>query len=117
MESSMKGLLTYVLRRDGQDCSLNGLTSRKTQLILVDEDEIIGPFSPGANEDYLVLTRKNHPTFPPVAVPKSILDSGTTMHCFGGNFIYTSDGRFPSKQPIAVHDRVESQELSDLLSR
>jgi hypothetical protein len=27
---------------------------------------------------------------------------------FGGNFIHTSDSRFPSSAPIAVHDRVES---------
>jgi hypothetical protein len=40
-------------------------------------------------------------------VPKSLLDSGKwTM--FGGNFVYTSDSRFPSNSPIAVHDRVES---------
>jgi hypothetical protein len=27
---------------------------------------------------------------------------------FGGNFIFSSDGRFPSKYPIPVHDRVET---------
>lgn len=29
---------------------------------------------------------------------------------FGGNFVFTSDSRFPSAQPIAVHDRYESVE-------
>jgi len=28
---------------------------------------------------------------------------------FGGNFIYTSDSRFPNKYPIAIHDRYEIQ--------
>lgn len=36
---------------------------------------------------------------------------------FGGCFIYSSDGRFPSDQPIALHDRWESQSLYDTMSR
>ena len=31
-----------------------------------------------------------------------------THSMFGGNFIYTSDSRFPSRAPIQVHDRVEN---------
>ena len=30
---------------------------------------------------------------------------------FGGNFIYSSDSRFPSDSPIKVFDRFESQKL------
>ena len=30
-----------------------------------------------------------------------------THSMMGGNFIHTSDSRFPNKYPIAVHDRVE----------
>lgn len=30
---------------------------------------------------------------------------------FGGNFIYTSDGRFPNDYPIALHDRVENYKM------
>ena len=29
---------------------------------------------------------------------------------FGGNFVYTSDSRFPAAYPIPVHDRYEVQE-------
>jgi hypothetical protein len=29
---------------------------------------------------------------------------------FGGNFVYTSDSRFPNKYPIPVHDRWESRD-------
>ncbi len=36
---------------------------------------------------------------------------------FGGCFVYTSDSRFPSNQPIALHDRWESAELNEMLSR
>lgn len=35
----------------------------------------------------------------------------------GGNFVYSSDSRFPSEYPLPVHDRWESRELNDLLSR
>lgn len=26
---------------------------------------------------------------------------------FGGNFVYTSDSRFPNDYPLAIHDRIE----------
>ena len=35
---------------------------------------------------------------------------------FGGNFVYTSDSRFPSDYPIPIHDRFETQEQYDQLS-
>lgn len=36
---------------------------------------------------------------------------------FGGNFVYSSDSRFPADYPIPIHDRFETQEQYDLLSR
>ena len=35
---------------------------------------------------------------------------------FGGNFVYSSDSRFPADYPLPVHDRYETQEQYDLLS-
>lgn len=35
---------------------------------------------------------------------------------FGGQFIYSSDSRFPSDQPIHIHDRFETQAQYDRLS-
>ena len=35
----------------------------------------------------------------------------------GGNFVYSPDSRFPSEYPLPIHDRWESPELYDLLSR
>ena len=35
----------------------------------------------------------------------------------GGSFIYSCDSRFPSPYPIPLHDRQETAELNDLLSR
>ena len=44
------------------------------------------------------------------AVPANDPPEGCTPWMFGGNFIYSSDSRFPSHQPIAVHDRTETRE-------
>jgi len=41
------------------------------------------------------------------AVPAAIAKSGRHSMA-GGNWIYTSDSRFPSDAPISVHDRVEN---------
>jgi hypothetical protein len=41
------------------------------------------------------------------AVPAGIYKSGRHS-MFGGNFIHTSDSRFPAKAPISVHDRLEN---------
>ena len=41
------------------------------------------------------------------AVPAGIYKSNKHS-MFGGNFIHTSDSRFPGRAPIPVHDRVES---------
>lgn len=36
---------------------------------------------------------------------------------FGGNFVYSSDSRFPFDYPLGIHDRFESQEAYETLSR
>jgi len=41
------------------------------------------------------------------AKPASLLKNNTQSMC-GGNFVYTSDSRFPARAPISVHDRVET---------
>lgn len=48
----------------------------------------------------------------PVVQPK-----GMVGPMFGGNFIYTSDSRFPMKYPVPIHDRYETQALNDALSK
>lgn len=36
---------------------------------------------------------------------------------FGGSLVYASDARFASDHPLCLHDRQESKELYDALSR
>jgi hypothetical protein len=35
----------------------------------------------------------------------------------GGNFVYSCDSRFPNDYPISIHDRFETPEVYDMLSR
>lgn len=44
-------------------------------------------------------------------------DGATVGPLFGGTFIYTSDSRFPADYPIPLHDRYETPEQYDALSR
>ena len=49
--------------------------------------------------------------------PVAPVPEGNVGPMFGGNFIYTSDSRFPHPYPIPIHDRYETYELYELLSR
>jgi hypothetical protein len=100
----MKAMLTFVLRSTLGDCTANGLTSREDKILLTSEDgTITGPFETKDGVDYLVLKRRGDYMY---AVPKSVIDEGVHS-MFGGNFVHTSDSRFPNQYPIPVHDRVE----------
>jgi hypothetical protein len=51
------------------------------------------------------------------AQPIEPVPDGMNGYMFGGSFIYSSDSRFPSELPIPLHDRCETQEEMDILSR
>ncbi len=103
-----KGMLVSVLRQS-DDCTNNGLSSKKDRLILV------GPgipriFEVEDDEPHLVLVKrelfgKTHFS----AVPSDLVEK-RKHSMFGGNFCYTSDSRFSEingGHPIKIHDRVE----------
>lgn len=103
----MKGLLVFVLRSaDGLDCTAGGVTSRATKAILVGEG-VPEIFEPTADSPALVLKKKwaGTPREYLYAVPTDVPENAWVT--FGGNFIHTSDGRFPCRYPIPVHDRIE----------
>lgn len=107
------GLLCQVYRgAQGNDCTLNGVTSKHNAVLLVGPD-VDGPFkvigSIDGNTPVLYLhswtsTEKGKEVISYYASPDS--ENGM-RYCFGGNFIYTSDSRFPSNSAIKVHDRCE----------
>lgn len=109
----MKGLPCSVfVNKEYGDCSNRGVTSRVKSVILLDPAGVSatplpGVFEPTDDCPALVLKEKNlfgNPYY--YAVPIDLARGGQCV-MFGGAFIYTSDSRFPSRQPIAVHDRVE----------
>lgn len=115
-----KGLLVFVYRWGLQSCT-NGITSKKDQLLLVDES-ICAPFPVENDEVYLVLIRRTiggqnyvHAEERLNGKPLHSNEEGTYMA--GGNFIYTSDSRFPNQYPISVHDRFEDWKTYEALSR
>lgn len=114
----MKGLSVYVYRENALGDSTNGgISSKHDRLILVgsgipeifeaDEDtpavKLVKRFIGG--REYI------H------AEPVEWKGEGEIKGIFGGNFIYTSDSRFPSDYPIPLHDRQETQEMYDRLTR
>ena len=87
------------------DCTMNGISSKADRLILVGDD---------IPEIFEVK-----PDMPAVRLIKRIIFDRPYVHAepidnltgkgfmAGGNFIYTSDSRFPSQYPISIHDRQE----------
>ena len=109
--ATVKGLLVFVYRdAAGGDCTNGGVTGKATQAILVG-DGIPGIFDV-------------RPDLPALRIVKRAFSWGEYVHAepvdrpdglcgpmFGGNFIHSSDARFPNKYPIPVHDRFETQEM------
>jgi len=107
--TNQKGMTCSVYTTDygGVDCTLGGVTSRRKRVLLVG-DGVPEIFEAGDDDEVLVLQKKeiSGKTYL-FAKP---LDSEDSWTMFGGNFIYSSDSRFPNKYPIPVHDRVEGTE-------
>ena len=98
----MKGLIVYVYKNPLGDCTNNGISSMWDSLILVG-DKIPEIFDSSSN-DVVELKLKFYNDQPYYYVEPV----GETRHCmFGGNFIYSSDSRFPADYPIPIHDRIE----------
>ena len=105
----MKGLLCNILQsKNSPNCSNHGISARYDKVILVDAQ---GPFEPNENTPAVRLGNNNR------AYPLNEEGNENTVGpMFGGCFIWSSDSRFPSNQPIPLHDRWETQEQYNILS-
>lgn len=109
----MKGFSVCVYRsaRFGGDCSLGGISSKFSVLILLPTEStrkqgIIVPELLEARDNGIFLYYR--PEFKDmIAAPEGYEDKERNWYMFGGNFIWTSDSRFPAKFPIKIHDRRE----------
>jgi hypothetical protein len=109
-----KGLPIYVLRTaDLGDCTNNGISAQFDRLILLDED-IEGVFEPSEECPAVrIITRDlwRQGFKEPVAYlhlePVDAKYHAGKWLMAGGNFGWTPDSRFPSRQPLSIHDRYE----------
>jgi hypothetical protein len=110
----MKGLMVGVLRAadlDGCDCTNGGVSSTHKHLLLVGEG-IPEIFEERDGMPAVVLVKRElwserqgkRCTYLHV---EPAATHGKAWHMAGGNFIHSSDSRFPSDQPISIHDRIE----------
>jgi hypothetical protein len=118
----------YDKNRFGYDCTNGGVTSRHTSLTLFwdcSKQEALKHCEENVIDTDAALwlnPRQLWGEYLPIAEPL-ICPKGKIGPMFGGNFIYTSDSRFPhvsgnyGHYPIPVHDRFETQEQYDSLSR
>lgn len=106
------GLIVDVYRNSSSDCTANGLSSKQNTLILIGID---GPFEGDEKNSVKLVTRwlsgRWYYHAEPLVKPEGMI--GPMM---GGNFIYTSDSRFPADYPIPLHDRFETPEAYEHLN-
>ena len=127
----MKQISVYVLceRNRNCDCTNGGVTSKRDRFTLFwdCEKKDAQKYCTENNIDVdsalwlnpRIIWEEYHPFCEPLVKP-----AGKIGGMFGGNFVYTSDSRFPSLYgerncahfPIPVHDRFETQEEYDALS-
>lgn len=104
----MSNILTFVLRNSMGDSTNNGLTSREDSIILHHGDGVdLADLTLIPDDELVLVERQLFGEEAWYAVPAGIYKSNKHS-MFGGNFIHTSDSRFPGRAPIPVHDRVEA---------
>ena len=91
---------------DGMDCTNKGLSSIHNEAIVFWDVPVGSKGKVSSYRDFPVFylvkdaSGENYK-----AVPHDYRPGNRYM--FGGNFIYTSDSRWPTKAPIKIHDRRE----------
>ncbi len=98
-----KGLLVWVYRGLGGDCTNGGISSAYDRLILVG-DGVPEIFESDSKAPAVRLIKRE--VFGKKLIQCTDAEKGFGM--FGGNFIYSCDSRFPSDSPIKIMDRYEN---------
>lgn len=108
--AEVKGMPADIYRSRRGDASNGGISSQADRVTLV------GPGVPRIakpTEDAPAVELAE--TTPGYVVVRPA-DRPDTWWMAGGTFVYSSDSRWPTGQPIPLHDRTESAELTRLLS-
>ena len=106
----------------GMDCTNGGISAKENDLLILCDEGFVEITKDNLHQVVQVCNRQGHRYVQPV-VRNPVNERGIRKDvgpCFGGNFLYTCDSRFSrhvSGQPIAIHDRWDTQEDYDFLSR
>jgi hypothetical protein len=97
-----KGMIVDIHRHSLVDCSLNGISRYTDKVLLVGEG--VTPIFEA--DDRLPVVELRWFQGHIYAAPYACANRSSAM---GGNFIWSSDERFPARAPIALHDRFEQR--------
>ena len=114
----MKALPVDIYKFNGEDCSNGGISSRFESILLICDDGFIDVDENDLPENLCKVVKRNlfgrdHYHVEPVAEPPK----GHTSYMYGGCIVNTSDSRFRFDYPLKLHDRTETWEQYDRLSR
>lgn len=113
-----KGLLASIFKDSGESFSNGGVSADFDKVVVFgDFDGYIDTDGGYAEYPWVQVVPGNLPNTQKAIVIRD--PRGTAPEAlgpmFGGCFVYTSDSRF-GREPVALHDRSESQELYDRLT-
>lgn len=106
----MSGMLVWVYKNGNADCSNGGISSMCSTVVLMGKG--IPQLTEADEKTPAVLLKGDTERGYVHAVPctRSGKEYEGVWFMFGGSFIYTTDSRFPSRYPIPLHDRSESEQ-------
>ena len=114
----MRALSCNIYKWNLGDCSNGGISSRFNDILLICDEGNVEIDEKNPPENLCKLVKRNlfgeeYLHIEPVANPTGV------GWMSGGTIIYSCDSRFRnmSRYPLSFHDRCESQELYDRLSR
>ena len=120
----MAKLSVSVYRWNLGDCTADGVTSKVDSIMLFDNQKEALEYEKETGKRALYLENRKlswHKEPYKTAYPASGLHRNSVGWMMGGNFVYCSHSGFSeifgTSYPIPVHDRQESQEVYDALSR
>lgn len=106
---TVKVLPVDVLRNAAQeDSSCNGISARRTRLLLLHEEGPLETPDDAPNLIRLMSGETFGQQYDYVIAVNPGDTAGKAGPMFGGNFVYSGDSRFPSVHPIPIYDRYET---------
>ena len=114
----MKALPIYVYKNGNSDCTNGGISSKYNMLLLVCDDGYIDIDENNIPENAVKIVTRNlfGTEYKHIEPMKKATEVG---YMAGGNIGYSCDSRFRelSEYPLTIHDRQETQEQYNYLSR